>query len=64
MPDSSVEFLVYNFHSLPVYDVVFSCRMSGRADLLMVDINLFSAPCVFIFFRVVYVLSVFLQSCI
>ena len=27
MPDSSVGFLVYNFQSLPVYDVVFSCRM-------------------------------------
>ena len=25
MPDSSVGFLVYNVHSLPVYDVVFSC---------------------------------------
>ena len=36
---------------------------SVRADLLMVDINLFFAPCVFSIFRVVYVLSVFLQSC-
>ena len=27
VPDSSVGFLVYNVHSLPVYDVVFSCRM-------------------------------------
>ena len=36
---------------------------SVRADLLMVDINLFSAPCVFPIFCVVYVLSVFLQSC-
>ena len=37
---------------------------SVRADLLIVDINLFfPAPCVFLFFRVVYILSVFLQSC-
>ena len=35
---------------------------SVRADLLMVDI-FFPAPCVFLFFRVVYILSVFLQSC-
>ena len=41
MPDSSVGFLVYNFHSLPVYDTIFSGRMVLRADLLMVDINLF-----------------------
>ena len=27
MPDSLVGFLVYNVHSLPVYDVVFSCRV-------------------------------------
>ena len=27
VPDSSVGFLVYNVHSLPVYDVVFSCCM-------------------------------------
>ena len=27
VPDSSVGFLVYNVNSLPVYDVVFSCRM-------------------------------------
>ena len=27
VPDFSVGFLVYNFHSLPVYDVVLSCRM-------------------------------------
>ena len=38
VPDSSVRFLVYNFYSLPVYDVV---TWSVRADLLMVDINLF-----------------------
>ena len=40
VPDSSVGFLVYNFHSLPVYDVVFSCRMICKGGLLMVDINL------------------------
>ena len=41
LPDSSFGFLVYSFHSLPVYDVVFSCRMAVRANLLMVDINVF-----------------------
>ena len=40
--DSSVGFLVYNFHSLPVYDVFSVVAWSIRVDLLMVDINLFS----------------------
>ena len=34
MTDSSVGFLVYNFHSLPVYDVVFSCRMLCMGGLI------------------------------
>ena len=42
VPDSSVGFLVYNFHSLPVYDVFSVVAWSIMVDLLMVDINLFS----------------------
>ena len=49
MPDSSVGFLVYNAHSLPVYDVVFSCRMVnkgrfiyGRHHSFFLCISLFS----------------------
>ena len=34
MPDSSVGFLVYNFHSLPVYDVVFSCHMVCKGGFI------------------------------
>ena len=34
MPDSSVGFLVYNSHSLPVYDVVFSCRMVCKGGFI------------------------------
>ena len=60
VPDSSVGFLVYNVHSLPVYDVVFSCRMVCKGGFIQ---SFFPAPCVFLFFRVVYILSVFLQSC-
>ena len=52
MLDSLVGFLVYNFHSLPVYDVVFSycmvCKggfVDGRHQ------SFFSAPCVFHIFR-------------
>ena len=32
--DSSVGFLVYNVHSLPVYDVVFSCRMVCKGGFI------------------------------
>ena len=63
MPDSSVGFLVYNFHSLPVYDVVLSCHMVCKGECIHGRHQSFSAPCVFFFFHVVYVLSVFLQSC-
>ena len=41
MLDSSVGFLVYNFQFLPVYDWFSVVAWSVRADLLMVDINLF-----------------------
>ena len=34
MLDSSVGFLVYNFHSLPVYDVVFSCSMVCKVGFI------------------------------
>ena len=34
MPDSLVGFLFYNFHSLPVYDVVFSCRMVCKGGFI------------------------------
>ena len=34
VPDSSVGFLVYNVHSLPVYDMVFSCRMVCKGGLI------------------------------
>ena len=34
VPDSSVGFLVYNFHSLPVYDVVFGCRMVCKGGFI------------------------------
>ena len=34
VPDSSVEFLVYKFHTLPVYDVVFSCRMVCKGGFI------------------------------
>ena len=64
VPDSSVGFLVYKFHSLPVYDVVFGCHMVCKG--ICIDGRhqpFFPAPCVFLFFRVVYVLSQFLQSC-
>ena len=51
MLDCSVGFLVYNFHSLPIYDVVFSCCkvckggfIDGRHQ------SFFFAPCVFLFF--------------
>ena len=64
VPDSSVGFLVYNFHSLPVYDVVFSCPMVCKGGFIDGrHQSFFPAPCVFFFFRVVYILSVFLQSC-
>ena len=63
VPDSSVGFLVYNVHS-PVCDVVFSCRMVCKGGFIDGrHQSVFPAPCVFLFFRVVYILSVFLQSC-
>ena len=34
VPDSSVGFFVYNAHSLPVYDVVFSCRMICKGGFI------------------------------
>ena len=34
VPDSSVGFRVYNFHSLPVYDVVFSCHMVCKGGFI------------------------------
>ena len=34
MQDSSVGFLVYNFHSLPVYDMVFSCCMVCKGGFI------------------------------
>ena len=34
VPNSSVGFLVYNFHSFPVYDVVFSCRMVCKGGFI------------------------------
>ena len=34
MPDSSAGYLVYNFHSLPVYDVVFSCHMVCKGGFI------------------------------
>ena len=34
VPDFSVGFLVYNVHSLPVYDVVFSCRMVCKGGFI------------------------------
>ena len=34
VPDSLIGFLVYNFHSLPVYDVVFSCRMVCKGGFI------------------------------
>ena len=64
VPDSSVGFLVYNVHSLPVYDVVFSCCMVCKGGFIDGrHKSFFPAPCVFLFFRVVYILSVFIQSC-
>ena len=64
VPDSSVGFLVYNFHSLPVYDVVFSCRMVCKGGFIDGrHQSFFPAPCVFLLFHVVLILSVFLQSC-
>ena len=64
VPDFLVWFLVYNVHSLPVYDVVFSCRMVCKGGFIDGrHQSFFPAPCVFLFFRVVYILSVFLQSC-
>ena len=64
VPDSSVGFLVYNVHSLPVYDVVFSCRMVCKGGFIDGrHQSFFPAPCAFLFFRVVYILSVFHQSC-
>ena len=63
VPDSSVGFHVYNVHSLPVYDVVFSRRMVCKGGFIDGKHQyFFPAPCVFLFFRVVYILSVFLQS--
>ena len=32
--DSSVGILVYNFHSLPIYDVVFICRMVSKGGFI------------------------------
>ena len=59
MPDSLVGFLVYKFHSLPVYDVVFSCRMVCKGGFIEGrHQSFFSTPCV------VYILSVLLQSCL
>ena len=34
VPDSPVGFLVYNVHSLAVYDVVFSCRMVCKGGFI------------------------------
>ena len=51
VPDSSVGFLVYNVHSLPVYDVVFSCRMVCKGGFIDGrHQSFFPAPCVFLFF--------------
>ena len=51
MLDSLVGFLVYNLHSLPVYDVVFSCRMVYKGGFIDGrHQSFFSAPCVFLFF--------------
>ena len=51
VPDSSVGFLVYNFHSLPVYDVVFSCRMVCKGGFIDgKHQSFFPTPCVFLFF--------------
>ena len=38
MPESSVGFLVYNFHSLPVYDVIFSCCMVCKGGKQKIDV--------------------------
>ena len=47
VPDSSVGFLVYNFHSLPVYDVVFSCCMVCKGGFIDGrHQSFFPAPCV------------------
>ena len=55
VPDSSVGFLVYNVHSLPAYDVVFSCRMVYKGGFIDGrHQSFFPAPCVFLFFRVVF----------
>ena len=51
VPDSSVGFLVYNVHSLPVYDVVFSCRMVCKGGFIDGrHQSFFPAPCVFTLF--------------
>ena len=60
VPDSLVGFLVYNFHSLPVCDVVLSCRTVCKGGFIYGRHQSFFRPCVFPIFRVVYVLSVFL----
>ena len=53
VPDSSVGFLVYNVHSLPVYDVVFSCRIVCKGGFIDGrHQSFFPAPCVFLFFVV------------
>ena len=50
MPDSSVGFLVNNFHSLPVYDVIFSCRMVCKGGFIDGRHQcFFPAPCVSLF---------------
>ena len=50
VPDSSVGFLVYNVHSLPVYDVVFSCRMVCKGGFIDGrHQSFFPAPCVFVY---------------
>ena len=49
VPDSSVGFLVYNVHSLPVYDVVFNCRMVCKGGFIDGrHQSFFPAPCVFL----------------
>ena len=57
MPDSSVGFLVYNFHSLLVYGVVFSCCMVCKDGFIDGRHQSFSRSLCISHFRVVYVLS-------
>ena len=49
-PDSSVGYLVYNFHSLPVYDVVFSCHMVFKGGFIDGGHqSFFRSLCIFLF---------------